>query len=265
MKQKIQLTGVNETMLMPLYARALENRRKKPAFVDHTAVRIVESLDYNFKQHGKNKMNVWGCAARTIILDREAAAYIEAHPKCSVINMACGLDDRFGRLDNGSITWYNIDMENVMEIRKSLIPANDRVIEIVSSILDCDWMANVKNKEEVLIIAEGILMYLDETDVIKLFETVADTFKSCTLLIELMSVWMVKHQKMHDTIKITKAEFRFGINHTEDFAGLCPRYQMTGDFNLTPVMKQYSPIFLSIIGTKLAPCNNRIGRFEKIK
>lgn len=265
MKQKIQLTGVNETMLMPVYARALESRKKNAAFYDETAVKTVESLDYNFKQHGKNKLNVWGCISRAIILDREAAAYIAQHPDCSVINMACGLDDRFSRVDNGKITWYNIDLESVMEIRKTIVPVRDRAVEITSSILDFDWMKEIENKDQVLIIAEGILPYLEEADVKKLYDAVAASFKSCTLLLELMSSFLVEHQKMHDTVKITNAAFRFGIQNSEDFTQLCPMYKMTGDFNLTDIMKRYSPIFLSLIGPLLRPKNNRIARFEKIE
>lgn len=263
MKQKIHLTGVNETMLMPVYARALESKRKKPAFYDETAVRTVESLDYNFEQHGKSKMNVWGCISRAIILDREAAAYIAEHPDCSVVNLACGLDDRFSRVDNGKITWYNIDLENVMEIRKTIVPVKERAVEITCSILDFDWIQKIKNKENVLIIAEGILPYLEEEDVKKLFRATADSFKNCTCLLEFMTSYLVAHQNTHDTIKITKAVFRFGVKKSEDFTKLCPMYRMTGDFNLTDIMKRYSPVFLTIIDPMLRPRNNRIARFEK--
>lgn len=261
-KEKIHLHGVHETMLVPLYARALESKKKNPAFYDEVAVRTIDSLDYDFQKHGKNKMNMWGCAARTIILDKETTAYIKAHPYCSVINMACGLDDRFHRVDNGTITWYNIDLENVMEIRKKIIPPCDRVLDITSSVLNFTWMDKIENKEDVLVIAEGFLMYLKEADVASLFNKIAASFKHTTLFIELMSEWMVKNQKMHDTIKLTKAIFEWGIETTQDFTKLCPKYKMIGDYNLTDVMKQFSPVFISLISFMLRKRNNRIGCFE---
>lgn len=264
LKEKINLSGVNETMLVPVYARALESKKRKPAFYDETAVRVVDSLDYDFQKHGKSKMNMWGCAARTIIFDREVSTYIQAHPNCSIINMACGLDDRFRRVDNGTIEWYNIDFKDVMEIREKIIPANCRVFNISSSVLNFTWLEKIKNKEDVLVIAEGLLMYLKEEDVQTLFEKISASFKHCTLLLELMSKWMVENQKMHDTIKKTTAVFVWGIKVTEDFTKLCPMYKMTGDFNLTDIMKRFSPIFISLISPKLRSGNNRIGRFEKI-
>ena len=262
-KEAINLSGVNETMLVPLYARALESKKKNPAFYDKTAIQVIDALDYDFQKHGKSKMNMWGCAARTLIFDAQATEYIKTHPNCSVINMACGLDDRFSRVDNGFIEWYNIDFENVMTIRKNIIPSHSRVHNISGSVLDVAWIDQVKNKEDVLIIAEGFLMYLHAQDVQMLFNQVASAFSHTTLLLELMSNWMVKNQKSHDTIKKTSAVFSWGIDASSDFTKLCPAYKITGEFNLTDSMKQFSPIFITLIGPKLRPRNNRIAKFEK--
>lgn len=263
-KRNINLSGVNETMLIPVYARALESKKKNPGFYDKTALRVIDSLDYDFSKHGKSKMNMWGCAARTIVLDHEVSEYIKKNPDCTVINMACGLDDRFSRVDNGAILWYNIDFENVMEIRREIIPDNDRVFNISSSVLDFAWMEAVKNREKVLVIAEGLLMYLNEGDVQALFNEIAASFGQSTLLLDIMSKWMVKKQKMHDAIKKTTAVFVWGVEETNDFTLMCPSYKMTGEFNLTDTMKQFSPIFITLISSKLRPANNRIGRFEKV-
>ena len=154
----IDLTGVNETLLVPLYARALESRKTSPYFMDHTALKIVESLDYDFEKHGKSRMNMCGCAARTVIIDREVKKYIRKNPKCSVVNLGAGLDDRFSRVDNGRIKWYNIDFEKIIELRKKLIPENRRVKEIGKSALDSTWIDEIENRENVLVIAEGLLM-----------------------------------------------------------------------------------------------------------
>lgn len=263
-KQKINLSGVNETMLVPVYARALESQKRNPAFYDQAAIHIIHSLDYDFQKHGKSKMNMWGCAARTIIFDREVSAYIKKHPNCSVVNMACGLDDRFTRVDNGKIKWYNIDFENVIHIRKTIFPKHNRVTDLSGSVLDDFWIQKIENKSNVLIIAEGVLMYLKENQVQNLFKTVSTSFEHCTVTCELMSNWMVKNQKKHDTIKKTTAVFQWGIEITEDFTKLCPMYKMVGDFNLTDTMKRFSPIFLSLIAPFLRPKNNRIGCFKKI-
>ena len=83
MKEKVDLSGVTETMLVPLYSRALEAERKNPQFIDETAVKVMDSLDYDFKKKFKdstNKMNFWGCCARTVIIDDFARDFIQKNP-----------------------------------------------------------------------------------------------------------------------------------------------------------------------------------------
>lgn len=267
MKEKIDLSAVSETMLVPLYARAIESKKENPEFIDQTAIKVMDSLDYNFKKRFKtstNKMNFWGCSARTVILDNLTKEYIKENPDATIINIACGLDDRFSRVDNGQIIWYNLDFEDIIDLREKLIEKNDRIINIASSALDFTWMDKIENKENVLVIAEGFLMYLDEKEVEELFNHISQKFKNVKLLIELMSNWMVKNQKAHDTVRTTGAVFKWGINESKDFEKLCPSYELLSEYNLTDLMKKYSPIFIRLISPVLRSRNNRIALFEKI-
>lgn len=263
-KQKTTLTGVNETLFVPLYARALESRKPNPRFYDATAIHVIDSLDYDFEKHGKNLMNMWGCAARTILFDEQAAAHIQAHPDCCVINLACGLDDRFQRVDNGTIRWYNVDLENVMDLRKTLIEPHDRVTDLACSAFDFRWMDQIPNKDHALILAEGFLMYATEEQVKELFDTIASRFTHTTLLLELMSQWMVDHQKIHDTTRKINCTFLWGIQETSDFVRLCPQFKMTGDYNFTDTMKQFAPIRMSLASLIMREKNNRLGCFQQL-
>lgn len=267
MKEKIDLSAVSETMLVPLYARAIESKKEDPEFIDKTAIKVMDSLDYNFKKRFKtstNKMNFWGCSARTVILDNLTKEFIKENPDATIINIACGLDDRFSRVDNGQIIWYNLDFEDIIDLREKLIEKNDRIINIASSALDFTWMDKIENKENVLVIAEGFLMYLDEKEVEELFNHISQKFKNVKLLIELMSNWMVKNQKAHDTVRTTGAVFKWGINESKDFEKLCSSYKLLVEYNLIDLMKKYSPIFIRLISPVLRSRNNRIALFEKI-
>lgn len=263
-KENIDLSGVSETMLIPMYARYLESQSKNPSFYDKTSVKVINSLNYDFKKFSRNKMNMWGCAARTTILDREVKEYIKLYPNANVINIACGLDDRFSRVDNGKIKWYNIDFKNVMKIRKKIILPHMRVVNISKSVFDFSWINEIDSKTNVLIIAEGILMYFTKDEVKLLFDTISDSFKHTTLLLELMSKWMVKNQKHHDVTKTTSASFKWGIEKSNDFTKLCTKYKMIDEYSMTKEMKKYSPLFISLISPILSPINNRIAKFDCI-
>lgn len=261
---KVDLSGVNETLLVPLCARAIESKKTSPFFIDHTAVKIVEKIDCDLEKHSKSKMNMCGCAARTVIIDREVKKYIKKNPKCSVVNLGAGLDDRFSRVDNGRIHWYNIDFENIIELRKQLIPDNRREKEIAMSALDKRWIEEIENKENVLVIAEGLLMYLKQEDVVKLFNMITSNFKECSIICELMTIWLVKNQKVHDTIKNTSARFTWGITESSDVEKIVPNIELYGDYNITDQMKKMMPVFITLVSPFLRKRNNRIACFKKI-
>ena len=263
-KEKTTLTGVNETLFVPLYARALESRKPDHLFYDETAVRVIDSLDYDFAKHGNSKMNMWGCAARTLLFDQQAKKHIEAHPDCCVINMASGLDDRFRRVDNDRIRWYNIDFPDVIDLRKELIEPNDRVTDIACSVFDYSWIDQIPDRDHALVIAEGFLMYVTADQARELFTTVANRFTHTTMLLELMTQWMVDHQKFHDTTKKTGVTFDWGVQETADFVQLCPQFRLTGEYNFTDGMKHFAPVFMFFVAPILRKKNNRMGRFEQI-
>lgn len=266
MKESIDLSGVTETMLVPLYSRARESRKDNPLFYDATAVKVMDNLDYDFEERFKkstNFMNFWGCCARTIIIDEQAEEFISRYPDCTVINLGAGLDDRFSRVDNGKLTWYNVDFDEIIDLRKKLIDENDRVFNIASSVLDFEWLDRIKESRDVLVIAEGFLMYLEKDEVKTLFDHIYERFDNIELVIELMAEWMVKNQKVHDTTRTTGAIFRWGVKESREFEDMSS-FRYLREYNLTDGMKRYSPIFITIVAPFLRSRNNRIAVFEKI-
>ena len=70
MKSKIDITGVSETMLQTLYARAKETNSQNAKIKDDMAMEIVSKLDYDFSKADQDKAMSYGVIARTIVLDR---------------------------------------------------------------------------------------------------------------------------------------------------------------------------------------------------
>ena len=98
MKEKVNVTGVPETMVQTLYARAKETRKKNAKINDEIAVELVKKLDYDFSKADKDNAMTYGVIARTIVLDRMVKQYLEKNANTVVINIACGLDTRCYRM-----------------------------------------------------------------------------------------------------------------------------------------------------------------------
>jgi len=151
---------------------------------------------------------------RTEILDEATTAFIRQYPDASVVNMGAGLCTRFNRVDNGSITWYELDLPEAIEMRRRFFTETDRHRFIARSITDFSWMGQIQKSEKqpVLFIGEGLFMYFEEEEVKNIFIKIADHFPSAELLFEINGPASVGRSKRHDALSKTdgQAEFKWG-------------------------------------------------------
>ncbi len=148
MKEKISVTGVPETMIQTLYARASESGRENPKIRDEIAVELVSRLDYDFSNAKKDKAMSSGVIARTIVLDDMVGKYLDTHPDTIVINIACGLDTRCYRMKGKYLRWYNIDLPETMQIREKFLTENGPIYQIAKSAMDAAYTENIEYSNE---------------------------------------------------------------------------------------------------------------------
>lgn len=155
--EKIDIQGVPETMLQTLYARAAYSQKNGSIFYDEKSVEAVKALDYDFSSAQKDMLMRKGVMARTLLLDQMVKAYIEKYPGITVVNIACGMDTRVYRLDNGKLRWYNLDLPETIEVRRRFFEETGRISTLAKSAMDERWAREVERSEEkVLVIIEGL-------------------------------------------------------------------------------------------------------------
>ncbi|HEY9724283.1 MAG TPA: class I SAM-dependent methyltransferase [Oscillatoriaceae cyanobacterium] len=226
---KIELQGVEETMLIPLWGRAKETRRPDALFRDARAVEMVEAIDYDFarfERYGLAQMLEPVVSVRTELLDKGVSAFLAKHPDATIINLGAGLDTRFFRLDNGRLTWFEVDLPRSMALRKQLMPEGDRHPYVTGSVLETDWLDAIgKPKTPVLIIAEGLFMYLEEPALRTLVARLAEHFPGAELLFEtnnpLSHLGGNTAMKREGLLGI-KAELASGLWHGRELEGWVP-------------------------------------------
>lgn len=152
MQEKISLSGVPETMLQTIYARAKETKNRG-AIRDEKAVELIDRLDYDFSLADKDAAMSSGVIARTIVLDKMTKEFLEQHPGAVVVNIACGLDTRCYRM-NGFLHWYNLDLPETIAVREKLLPEKGTISQISMSARE-DWCGEITEKgNEALVIIE---------------------------------------------------------------------------------------------------------------
>lgn len=198
MEQKIKVKKgtVEETLLLPLWGRAYETQKAKPRLIDEKAVEIIDKLDYDFSEIEKTQyMSQHGWVARCLHFDKMVSDFIKKHPEATIVNIGCGMDTTFNRIDNGKIKFYELDLPDVIKLRKHFFQDTDRHESISSSFLDTEYFKQIEVKDGLLFLAGGVFMYFSEDEIKTFFKQLADHFKQCDLYFDALSLKALKTAK----------------------------------------------------------------------
>ena len=187
MNYHIEKNTVQETLVIPLFGRMVCSERFPELFSDSSAKRICDSLDYDFAEKRKKMESVAGLfgalevAQRQFDLRCEVEAYLNVYPRAAVVNLGCGLDDTFSKVDNGQCRGYNIDLPDVIRVRNDLLPAGERETNLACDLNDPAWMDKIDAADGAVFFAAGVFYYFRTADVKKLFQTMAARFPGAVL------------------------------------------------------------------------------------
>ncbi len=190
------LTGVPETLLIPLVYRAVETLRPDALIRDERAVELVEQLSadgsmrYDSDWIKRTPMAEANKVLRIMLtreMDRYARDFLGNHPQAVVVHIGCGLDSRFDRVDNGHVEWYDLDVPDVIELRRKLIGDEEgRYYLLGCSVLEPAWLEAVRmhRGRPFLFLAESVLMYFTEAQVKSLVLMLRDQFPGAELVFD---------------------------------------------------------------------------------
>lgn len=261
------LSGVPETMLIPLWAKACETERDESIIKDYAAAQIVSKIDYDFKKFEKARMSQLGTCVRTLILDNAVHRFLKRCPGGVVINIGAGLDTRGERLRSEDYSrWYDLDVPEAIELRRKFFPENERRKLIGKSMFDASWTDEVQDEgRRVVIIAEGLFMYFSEEELRPLLQLLARRFPGAELLVEIMPPFVVKNTKRHDSLSTLDhaPQFKWGSRDSRDVEGWAPGVRFVEDWNYFNFCKKRWGIF-GVAGRLFLRrvLNCRIARFQ---
>ena len=261
-KEPVRLTGVSETLLIPLWARAVETRRPDAIIRDPIALEIFENLDYDFSRFDGAWMTQTGIAVRTKLLDDATAAFIAAQPRGVVINLGAGLSTRFSRLDNGSIQWIEIDLPEVIALRRLFFRETKRYRCIAGSVTDpATFDAVEAGRQPVLILAEGLFMYFAEEEVRAVFASLRDRFPGAQILLEMLApcaLGMGKYDPCLSRIARGSLEFRWALSDCRSLESWGLGLKVLGESNVLEHHRErwgwlnfFPPQALAVLGNRI--------------
>lgn len=234
-KVNIELGHVQKTMFLPLWGRAAETQKANPLLVDAKAVEIIQKVNYDFAAMTAaiSPLSMFAWIKRSTFTDQVVRNFLKSHPNGTIVNIGCGLDTTFERVDNGTLTWYDLDLPDVIELRKKFIPEGERRKFIASSFMDKDWPAQIKVTDGVLLVAAGVLYYFSEEQVKALFLRMADVFAGCELVLDVCSPAGVKiaNKRVIESSGLDERSYlNWGIKSPREILGWDARFKLLETF-----------------------------------
>lgn len=188
-KIKVELGDIQRTLFMPVWARAVETQKNKPILMDETAVKIIDSVDFDFSPMFKNVPEISQIAwiARCKRFDIVVKDFIQKHPFGTIINIGCGLDTSYERINCNSVLWYDLDLPDVIALKKKFQGETYNRKFISGSFLDENWFEDISIRDKVLFISTGVFVYFEESVIKDFLIRIAGKFSGSELFFDVTS------------------------------------------------------------------------------
>jgi O-methyltransferase involved in polyketide biosynthesis len=232
----VNISDVSRTAILALLCRVVESEKRNPVFNDPMAVLCLERLLSISSEEEKNRIMKWKSKYAGInIRDAKARAltaksfdsitnqFIVNNPGCIVINLACGFDTRFWRIENEKCKYIELDLPEMIKLKKEILKDYLDYELIGCSVFDTSWIDKVTSNGNsgFLFLAEGLFYYLPKKDVIGIFQAMARRFIRSQLVLDMapeiftkgLMKWIISIESKVWDIDVS---FVFGIDNPHD-------------------------------------------------
>ena len=218
----VNLNGVSETLLITLYARARESQRPDAMIKDDKAVAMVNQIECNFSRLRMQRHDEVAVIMRMRRFDNYVRDFLTRNPEAVIVHIGCGLDTRFERVDNGRVEWFDLDMPDVMELRRRLISnEGNRYHVLATSVFDDGWLEEVSRYKPrpFMFLAEGVLPYFEESQVKSLVLKLRGHFPGSELVCDAHTPFVIWADNLQLAFAKVKARLQWSIKHGKDVEG----------------------------------------------
>lgn len=224
----------SKTLFIPLYGKSMVSRRGL-ILRDEKAEEIVEAERVEVAGRSRSKWLALNMAMRSAQMDRLCEKYAVQNPGCTVICPGCGLDSRVLRTKTDAALWYDLDFPDVIDLRRRWFSEDDRHRMIASSVTDLGWLDEVdQSVQTAVVVAEGLVMYLQQTDVEALFLALQKRFAKTVVIMDAYTSFAVRASRYKNPINTVGASVAYGLDDPAAITGIGPGIRLLEEPSLTP-------------------------------
>ncbi len=226
------MNEVNRTLFIPLYGKARVSK-KNIILSDPFAEKIWEKEAFPVKGKSASKWLAYNMAMRARIFDEWTDSMIERDPGALVLHIGCGLDSRCQRVKNHPKLWLDCDFPDVISMRRRYYEETSTYQMRELNASDTEQVKVLPDSNNVIVILEGISMYLTNEQIRAFLAVLQEKYKSVHILMDIYTVFGAKASKYKNPINDVGVTTVYGI---DDISGLLNGLQIRfkAEHSLTP-------------------------------
>lgn len=219
----INLSSTASTLLITLYSRAAMSKNNR-ILEDKKAEEIISLAGYDERKLKVSLKLQALLTLRAYLMDEYTKKFIEKHNgDCNVIQLGCGLDSRYIRINDDRVKWYDLDLYGTMLMRKKYYKNSVNYKMIISNVCNLSWIKEIDNtKRPTLIIGEGLFMYLNKEENNLVLNGICEKFKNCEVIMDVFNTHSVRFSRFAPSLRRVHANLKFGFNHHKVIESMCP-------------------------------------------
>jgi O-methyltransferase involved in polyketide biosynthesis len=213
------LQGVANTLFIPLAARVFASKKFPEYFYDEKSLSLEKYIPGDTIQKKSSEYSFMASVARYYNMDNMAKSFISRHQKCNIVYLGAGLETAYYRINNQNALFYEVDLPEVIDIRRSILGEHKNEILIGGDMFDTSWMHKIDRSVPSLLIASGVFQYFTEEKVIRFITTIRANFKDLELIFDAANETGLKYANNYvKKTGNTSALMYFYVNDGADFA-----------------------------------------------
>ena len=240
-----EYTPLEDSMFLTLCGRALDSRLPGSILHDTAADEIVRRLDYDPSRFRLSTSPILNIAHRSKKLDEIVEGFIDVHKDPIVIDLGVGLDTRISRVRReAGVDWYNVDFPNVIATRRMVIDPAPGEHDLATDVTDTHWLAQIPRHRPAVIVADGLLAFLTQSDMTALLGRLVDHFPQGRIAFNgytRFAIWAAKHY--HGTQSVAELIKSPGFDDPHEPERWDPRLRLSREILLTrePEVELFPP------------------------
>jgi len=248
----MRMNGVNKTLYIPLYGKALVSQ-KGIILQDPKAEEIWQAEGFQLKGKPKSKWLAYYMGMRAAVFDQWLRQKVEEYPDSVIVHLGCGMDSRCQRIGKFVKNWFDIDFPEVIAERRRYYSETEHYKMLSCDLRDQTWLSQIPKDRTVLILAEGVTMYLTLPELEQFSVTVCEAFPDCHILMDFYTTFAARVSKYKNPINAVGVTQVSGLDDPSVLSfRLVKEQDMTPENLINQLSAMEAKIFRSVYAGKFS-------------